>query len=280
MIEVTDLEVRSLDLDHLDLYWKILDTDEDLERYSFFILRSTDGFGGPFEEIAGPFDNTFQFRDPNVQRLHKWRKYYYQIKVVHKDSGDETITDAQWLKAAPDRIAMELQRRFFLKLREFTGRKCLLFQRKTFGQRCPHCFVKGPRGNTTGRQTMQNCKTCYDTTYVGGYNNPIVVYVQFDPAPTMPQLTDTREQAPVLTSGRTGAFPPVSPRDMIVEAENRRWRVEGVPSTEKLRAKIHQELKVLELERPDIRYSIPIPADALADPSPPREFTRPMDIGA
>jgi hypothetical protein len=280
VITVHDIVVRSFDLDHLDLFWKIADTDEILERYSFYILRSVDGAEGPFEQIAGPVDNENRFRDPEVNLLHKWRTYFYKIRVVNKDdSSDDHTYGPEWLRAKPDRIALEIQRRMYLVLKEKNGRPMLLFPAYTSGQRCPVCRDTGPMGNTIGRATQQNCETCFDMGYVGGFATPIIMFAQIDPSPVQPQQIDIAERAAVNTTGRTGAYPPISPKDMIVAPENRRWQVEKVPTTTKLGATVHQELVLAEIPRSDVRYKTPANLDLLDKFAPPRSFTRPMSLG-
>ena len=141
MIHITTLKVRSYDLDHLDLFWEIPVSDEIIEDYNFFILRSIDGAGGPYRQISGPFFNTFLFRDPDVHLLHKWREYFYRIKVVNRSTGDEEQSTPARLEAEPDLIAMEIRRRETLLFQEFAGRKALLYPQLTFGQRCRHCWT-------------------------------------------------------------------------------------------------------------------------------------------
>lgn len=279
MISVTDIKVTSFDIDHLDIYWKIADTDESLDRYSIYMLRSIDGQEGPFTAIAGPFDNTFRFRDPDVNRLFRWRTYFYKLRVVHKQSGEEHFYGPAFLQASPDLIALEIQRRAFMTFQEFNGRKALLYPALTFGQRCPDCYDHNSSGNTIGRETQQNCKTCYDMQFVGGFATPILVYIQMDPSPTSNQLIDVAEKAEDMTSGRAGPFPQLNPKDMIIEGENVRWMVETCRSTQKNRATLHQEFNVRRIGEGDIRYAVPVVLDPMTQFSPAREFTRPMTLG-
>jgi len=280
MIEVTSILVQSFDLDHLDLFWELDTQDsERIEEYDFFVLRSIDGAGGPYHRLAGPFYNTYRFRDGDVHRLYKWRDYYYRIKVVHRSTGATKEFGPQWLQAAPDRIALEIQRREYVLFKEFAGRLVFHFPQLTFGQRCKHCWDRGVRGNYIGRSVQQNCSTCFDTTFVGGFSKPMGIYMQIDPSPEAIQRTDLKEHQFSMTTARTVMFPPIKPKDMIVEAENRRWIVEKVSFTEKKRHKIRQELEMREYPRDDIKYSLPISAD-VRDLSidPERELTRPMDL--
>lgn len=276
MITVTKLYVRSFSLDYLDIFWEIPDTDEELEGYDFYILRSIDGAAGPFNAIAGPFYNTYTFRDPGVHQLHRWRNHYYKIRVINRATDDVQEFGPVWLQAEPDLLGLEIQRRESLLLQEFTGRVAFLFPALTFGQRCKSCYDMGPKGNSLGRSTHQNCASCFDTTYVGGFAKPIRIYLQIDPAPKSVQRTDIEEHQFVFTTARTSAFPPIKPKDMIVEAENRRWLVNEVPLTEKLRSPVRQEMKLWELPKDDIKFKVPVNFALDAHYSPRREMTRPM----
>jgi len=278
MIEVTSILVRSYDLDHLDLFWELnSQMQEAIEEYDFFILRSIDGFAGPYQQVAGPFYNTYQYRDPDVHRLHKWRDYFYKLKLVHRASGRVREYGPESLRAPPDRIALEIQRRECLLWREFAGRSVFLYPKLTFGQRCRHCWDEGSRGNTIGRAVQSNCATCYDTTFVGGFAYPIEIYAQIDPHPKGLQRTDLKEHQYEVTTARTIAYPPIKPGDMIVEAENKRWLVESpVSHTEKKRAVIRQELKLSLYSPDDIKHSVPVNADLQRLHNSKRSMTRPM----
>lgn len=279
MIQVTSIQVRSYELDFLDVSWNLNEQSEErIEEYDFFILRSIDGAAGPYRQIAGPFYNTFQFRDGNVQRLHKWRNFFYKIRWVHRESGRAQEAGPAMLEAPADRIALEIRRRENLLFREFAGRIVFHFPRLTFGQRCKACWDLGSRGNTIGRATQQGCPTCFGTTFVGGYATPMAIWVQFDPSPNQPQRTDLKEHQFIQTTARTTFFPPIKAKDMIVEAEDRRWWVERVSYTEKHRAKIRQELVLSEIPKDDIRESVPINADLLMEHVGKKAMKRPMDL--
>ena len=87
------------------------------------------------------------------------------------------------------------------------------------------------------------------------------------------------ERQPSDTHARTLSFPPISPRDIIVESENRRWRVVNVVTTQRLRAVVHQELQLHEIARSDIEYSLPLALDATqVRPAASRNFSNPQNL--
>jgi hypothetical protein len=281
MLTFTRLVARSYDLDHIDLFWEIEDSTDEVDRWSFFVLRSVDGPAGPFTQIAGPADNLFQLRDPDVNQLHNWRRYFYMIRAVHKDTAEQGEIGPVTLEQEPDLVTLELRRRFNLMLQEFNGIRVVIFPALTSGFRCPTCFDRGSNSRrSTGRQLSQNCPTCFDMTFVGGFGAPISAWMQLDPETKSVQRTDTAERSQTETSARVSAFPPLKPKDMIVDVDNMRWQVERLTSTKKLRAVVHQEPILHAIPKSDVRYRAPINIDLFQRFGPDREYTRPMSLGA
>ena len=277
MLEVTNIEVSSFDLDHLDLSWEIETTSEDPQDYDFYVLRAGSPLG-PYTALAGPLVDIYIYRDVQVGLLHQWRNLYYRIRLVHRQTG-ETLEfpedDGASLSARPPLDVLDIRRQEYILFKEHIGRTCWLFKRRTFGMRCPNCHIE-----YMDRRSRSNCPTCYDTSYVGGYHYPIECLVQIDPSPKSDQLTSLEKTEVINTTGRSLAFPPVDPTDIIVESDNRRWRVRVSSPTERLRAVGHQELQLHAVIPGDVEYTLPVDVD-LDDVSvsPPREFVNPQTPG-
>lgn len=281
MIQVTKINVRSFNLDQLDVFWEISpvaapqdeSTPHEIYDYDFFVL-SSEAAMGPYEVIGGPFRDVYNFRDNTVHLLHKWRQYYYKIRVVHRVSGDVAeFGPASSYEPEPDLIAAEIIRQEDLLFREFVGRKCVLFPARTFGPSCS-CFDP-----YTNRRTRSQCKLCFGTGWMGGFMSPVLVYVQIDPFPKNSQTSSLQEVMPNDTVGRMISFPPVAPRDILVESENKRWRVLRVTPTQRLRSTVRQELQLHEIPKADIEYGLPINLDSKSlAPSAERNFTNPQNI--
>ena len=213
---------------------------------------------------------------------HRWRQLYYKIKSVEKADTDNVImSEAFTFHADPPLDALEMQRLERIVWEEYAGRRCLIFPARTFGQRCGNCF-DGPekgKGHTSQRR-RSHCITCYDTGFVRGYLDPIEIFIQVDPSPKSVQPLDFAERQQVDTSARLPNFPLVKPKDIIIEAENRRWRVVRVSQTERLRSVVHQELTLHEITKGDIEFQLPVRIDNLRDyePSPGRNFTVPQNL--
>jgi len=281
MIEVTKLIVRSFTLDYLDLFWEISpvagpsveNKPHEIYDYDFYILRSEAPMG-PFEQIGGPFRDTYSFRDSRVNLMHKWRTMYYKIRIIHRPTGEvyETpSTNSQ--DPEPDLIANEVNRQEDVLFREFIGRRSWLFPVRTFGPVCT-CIDR-----VLGRRTRSNHSLCFGTGWLGGYMHPVQIFIQLDPNSKQTNLNSLQEQQPSNTIARMISFPPVSPRDVIVESENKRWRVVSVTTTQRLRSVLHQEISLHEIPRGDIEYDLPVNIDSRThEPSAVRNFTNPQNV--
>jgi hypothetical protein len=265
---ITSVTVTAYALDRIIVNWEIADTTEEVHSYYFSIKRS-ESPGGPWDILVTQIEDRYSFTDGEVDLRDKWRKFYYKVVLEKKDGSETYESDAATLVAPVDLIAAEIQRRERLYFEEFVGRRALLYPRRSFGQRC-HCYDP-----VTGQTERSMCMECFSTGYIRGYLNPIVIPVQFDPSAKTVQLMPDAENQQVVTVARTTAFPEIKPRDIIIEAENRRWRVLQVTPTERLRAVVHQEIQVTEIVPGDIEFRLPIvDSTVLANAASQKNFNR------
>jgi len=93
MLRVTKFVTRTFDLDHVDLFWEIAEfgwAQDVITAYEFPVLRS-EGPEGPWDPLSPAFKDTYHFRDFSPNLLHKWRRLYYRLRIVHLASGEELI---------------------------------------------------------------------------------------------------------------------------------------------------------------------------------------------
>ena len=281
MISVTKIEASSFDLDHVNVFWEIgpvpgpmRDTDpHSIFEYQFFVLRS-DAMMGPYTLIAGPLRDQYSLRDIQVSLLHGWRDLFYKIKVLHVPTGESVeFGPASLTIPEPDLIAAEIIRQEDVLFREFIGRKCWLFPARTFGP-CCSCYDVH-----LGRRTRSGHALCFDTGFLGGFLLPVEVFVQIDPPGKNVQATPLVELQAGDAAARMISFPPVNPKDILVESENVRWKVIRVSYTQRLRSTVHQELVLHAIPKGDIEFNIPIRVDPHnIGPSAERNFTNPSNL--
>lgn len=253
MLELVSLKAKIERLNVIAVSWEIKDTDDDLGAFHFTLGRSNSP-GGPFESIAGTMTNVYQFFDKTQQMKSNYRKFYYRLTITDSRTQEKLQSQVVAPEAQPDFFLLEIRRRNDLYLRRFVGVPSAILIAKTFGQRCKTCW-----DTVKMRQRSSNCRTCFNIGYVGGYFPQINTYTNFSPNPELVQLLETGEMDTNNTNMWMSSFPLLSPRDIIVEFPlNKRWRVVTVGKTERLRATSRQIAQVVEVNRNDVEYLLPV----------------------
>jgi len=274
-LQVTELKCRSLDVDRHELSWCVVDTQEDVHDYLFQVFRSQSP-EGPFEKISESFEDRYFFIDDRVPPVDKFQVLQYKLQVTQKSTGDTKDFGPVARAAEPDLIASYIRKAEYTLLTQVIGRQVWFFPRRTFGQRCPSCW-----DYTLGQKKRSRCLDCYDTGYLRGYLDPIELWVQIDPGTKNYQLQSQQKDEQSQVTARTTYYPPIKPGDLLVELENKRWRVITVTPSERLRATVKQEMTIREVQRTDVEYRLPLNLDrALKDvqASPGRMFSNPHNL--
>lgn len=267
-LAITNLKARSLDVDRKEVTWEISDTQEDVHDFSFRVFRS-ESPEGPWLPVSEPFEDRYIFVDSRVPVGDKYRQLWYQLRCTHKASSSVETFGPAVHEPDPDLVAQYIRRHELTVLTQVTGRQVWLFKKRTFGQRCSSCFDA-----ETHKTIRSNCPDCFNTGFLRGYMDPIEMWMQIDPE---------SEKQEGQTTGRTSFYPVVRPGDLIVEAENKRWKVVGVLISERLRAPVKQDMSLDPISDSDIEYRLPVNiSEALRDiqPSPGRMFTLPHDLNS
>tara|TARA_B100000131_G_scaffold221323_1_gene212806 strand:+ start:549 stop:1448 length:900 start_codon:yes stop_codon:yes gene_type:complete len=281
VIKVSDIRVRSFDVDYLDIYWELEPAFEDLYNYEFTVERSDNEFG-PYVAITNPIVDRYHVRDTTVRgRYTYYTKIYYRISVRNKGTGEVAVYPERGgakLAAKPDLAALEMARLNNLRLKEFSGRKIWIFPKKKHGQRCGLCY-----DTTTSRKLRSQCPNCFDTTWVGGYHAPVETYGMIVSPNEQTIHANFGNVENENTSLMLGNYPEVFEGDLIVEAENIRWRVaSSISKVKKARSLVRQQLALHRIPKGDIEYKIPVnlteqeTRDLIA--SPERNYTNPHTL--
>lgn len=246
----TTVHVKCSEPDYMDISWSFDNGKYDSLSYTYTVERS-ESPAGPYDTVAGPMRDRYSARDYIAPRKRVWRSLYYRISA---EGPEGTVTSEPTLCGPrPPLDGLEMTRLHNVLLREYVGRQCAVLSIRTFGDRCHTCY-----DNLTGRRTMSSCKTCWNTGFLRGYHKPILAYIQIDPSDKA--QTNGRElvSEQVFANSRMGIYPIIKPRDIIVEREGNKWRVNSVRQTERLRSPIHQEVSLTLIPPGDIEYKIPL----------------------
>jgi hypothetical protein len=275
VIEITDLKVRSWSIRWLDISWTVEENLEDAQDYRLRVERSESEFSD-FIPVSSEFQASLTtFRDGSVHLTDKWLKYYYRLRLRDIRDDSTSYSEVASLGPRPPLYALEIIRRHYMILREKSGRKVLVFPRKTSGQRCPTCWDA-----IQHRSMKSNCPTCHGTTYSQAYLSPVVGRVQIDPSPRANQYSTTPGMTQnVITTGRCIPYPDIKPNDLLVEAENIRWSVVSIKTYRVLQYPVKLELVLARVDPTDAEMNVEVDWD-IEEPSPAREFTNPHNIEA
>lgn len=276
-LQVYDLKVRSLDIDRKEVTWAVNSGQEDILDYRFVVLRS-ESPEGPFEQVSPVFEDRYIFIDARIPQGDKFRALYYKLRVTKKTDNTWVDSSSVTQQAAPDLVAMAIRRQEMTLFTQVIGRQVWLFKKRSFGMRCKGCW-----DSVMGRKIREKCLDCFDTGFLRGFHNPMEVWLQIDPASKAQQNNPQQIMQTVMTTARMSYYPEVAPGDVIVEAENKRWSIEKVTPSERLRAVIKQELVIHQIATTDIEYKLPIRhTELLRDiqPSPARMFENATDLNS
>jgi len=250
MLEIYDVKVNFYNIKYLTVSWKIKPTTEDISLYTFSVKRAQSP-DGPFNEIK-TLSEQFVYHDTDINLEHKYREFYYKIRVYETaDPSNYLESDFAYLPNKPDVYAAEIIRRNNLLLKNYVGVECYIYIIKTYGQLCANCF-----DYVKHRRRTSDCPVCFHTSYVGGYFGPIISRVNFNPSQKMIQQSGF-EMMPDNTAAWMSNYPPLKPKDVIIENGSRRWRVVEQSQTEKKRIPVHQMLQLSQINRTDIEYQLP-----------------------
>lgn len=268
-----DIIIRSFERDWLDIFWDVIGHYDPMQ-YEFRVLRS-EGPAGPFEPMTGYMLNRNHLRDNVITLIHKIRHLYYVVDMRNRQTSAVQRFGPVTLSADPDLVGMELIRQTRMEIRFGSGRIAWLFPVRTMGMRCRACY-----DSISGIRFRSQCVDCLDSGFAGGYWAPIESEMDISESDEEETHTDNDKIAQVNTTARMSNFPPAKPGDLIVTAENERYKVEKVTAGEHRRAAYEQDLLLHAIPRGDIEYRIPLPIVDLKNfnPNPdPRIETLPTD---
>ena len=244
---------------HVLIQWNVEDKESALGGID--ILRSQSE-AGPFNVIAtlGSSEYSYSDAEPNLLGLN--RKYWYIVKANSVYSESEFVlsspkTYEYELKGHRAKVARKARRDLKVQLERLNGVPIVILKRKTFGPRCTKCF-----NPITNDVLYSHCNTCYGTTYVDGYHDPIYTFGKIDPVAVQETIGTSGPNQSAMTGLTIVDYPVVEINDIVIESKtNRRFKVLRKIQSESSRVLVHQDLQISELSRAGIEYDIPVRLD-------------------
>ncbi len=196
------------------------------ERVNIFRSESLDG---PWEPIAEDITGKEYYHDWKARMRNPNITIYYKLTGYVTDGGSppdtEDIKDSgvEYFRYEADAIAQEMIRHNNLTLQFYSGFKCQVLIKKTWGPKCVACYDSVLSANTSSA-----CEVCFNTKFAGGFYNPILTYIAF-----MENGQDLKDLGVITTSPDIRPFwttntPELKKGDVFIDNKNVRWKIEVI----------------------------------------------------
>ena len=196
-----------------------------------------------------------RFTNTESRETSRDRSENYVVEAILPSGQSFRSFQTTWVNKRRSKLeimASEIQRREYLLMSKFTGVKSYLFKAKYFGLRCPRCW------NPAQEKVMDDkCPVCYDTSWQGGYFDPVPVFLQYEPSPQNGTPTYYGILEPNQIGAWTISVPEINVRDVVIRSGD--WNVYSVirnNSTELQATPVRQMLTLTQLSRNDIENEL------------------------
>ena len=191
--------------------------------------------------------------DYTAQEYSKFRNGYYKVEAILLQQGGAKVQapPVTWRGIRHSWVelrANEIQRRESLLLKRFTGVKSYLFKKRMYGLRCKDCW--DPISETV---TKDHCRSCFGTSFEGGYYPPIPILAQFEPTPSGLMKTYFGKFEPNQIGAWMVSLPELSQDDVLIRTGD--WvvyKVAQVQTTELQAQPVRQIVQLTQLAKRDI----------------------------
>ena len=258
-MRVFETQALLLPREGVHVQWGMEPENTDLTTVEVELQRS-ESPAGPFVALH-VFDptTTFAWTDRTVPWRSKNMEIYYRLVGREKTTGDVVYTSCAFgFQGRLPMDALEIIRQHNILLRGVNGHKpktgihCTLYKRRNFGARCPYCTDA-----MTLRVVISQCRMCAGTGFAEkGYYTPIAIDISFQIHPRVLQLSNLGKSEENETTAFMTNFPILYPGDMIVEPNEKHWRVRNTEVTERNRTVVHQLLRLRQLDHNDVEYEV------------------------
>lgn len=220
---------------------------------NYNVYRST-SINGLYIKINKVLIDSNRYEDTSIG-INPNTLYWYKVSTV-ATFFDGTTSESKL--SEPVTYKVRNDNKWFNKMNERnmwilknTGVLMDLYTRKTTGEKCPDCWDE-----IRGQSINPKCEKCFGTTFVGGYEPAVQLYVRQKPAP---------QQLDIITQGYSINSTPglwtissikLHNRDLLINPEGRIFSITSANISHAAGFYFHQELQAKEIDPNDIRYKI------------------------
>ncbi len=258
MLTPTSLTLATYDISSITVSWQFEPTTESVLNYKVDIYRAeTPGVSGigEYDIIAsGISANSYSYQDTTVSGLTTPnRTWFYKILVKNNlTSATKLYPDTpSYFKCTPDYIAKNIIASKKLSLDKKVTRRMYLIKKYELGTRCTNCW-----DSILFRTTKANCDVCKGSGFITGYYDAIAFNATISAAPKYNQIMVWGNWSMSDRILYTIGYPPMKPKDVIIDDTNTRWLVGQVRTIEFKGYVVEQQVQLVYIQPDDIIYNI------------------------
>lgn len=230
-----------------------------------FDLERSGGPAGPWEPVATGLVDRYAYFDElaqpegsdpvEVARLNQFRFFqavYHRVTARAGSAASSTVYEfGPEARGKVGGMRRKAARDLRIGLVKYSKMQCVLLKRRAWGPRCTACYDPRTKAATRG-----GCRTCYGTSFTGGFWNPVSIPARRQgPKSTGTQgepKSDVKKLRLVVPD-----FPQVDVGDVIVSLRSgERYRVDAETETDVQEEPMYQSVAVTELDRSDVLYQL------------------------
>lgn len=256
MLILDYLTVTTYDGSSLNISWDFRPDISLISDYKVNIYRAE----APISDInqydliaSGISANQYMYIDSSVaQLLDIDRSWFYKLGIY--EATNSGIISYQPEQAAylknelPDKIFRRIIKQKNLTLK-FSGRNFKVVKKRTWGTHCPDCW-----DISLQRCTNPNCITCLGTGWINGYYDPISIKGMKNSSPKLNQINMFGEWKTSDSLLYILGFPPLKPKDIIIDDNNHLWTIVQVRTIERLGYIIEQIAQIASISQDELLY--------------------------
>jgi len=263
-LKFKSLSVYVLSIEHfprIRVIWDLEKTSQDLRYLKFFVDRGESA--DSLQQISGAIahDALREYVDETPILSDNTKTYYYRVRAVEflGETPVQTFySEPSTWEGNLDLVGLYVVEEHLFALRYVYGVPAFIYKKIRDGAYCPNCFDP-----ILKRVTKSNCKVCFGTGMLGGYYPAIPVWMSFEPDPKITQVAEFGLRDVSQTDVQFVNYPLLSPDDVILEVKQGKfWKVSSVRYPQKNRTTMLQFLRLNQIDRSDVEYSINIPDEA------------------
>ncbi len=250
------------------IQWTI-DDARDSGIYSTTIFRAG-GPDGPWELLATGLADQYAYYDkfeapvevltniylkPNQLRM--FRNYYYKVEVTTPTGVVLTALDEvgpllqnRKLEGVRRKAIRDLER----QLKIYNGTAAALLKKRVWGTRCKDCWSP-----VTKEVVRAGCRSCWGTSFLGGYWAPTLVYARRGAMESSTAITSDNKSDANQVRIWMRDLPAMERDDIVVFLEDqKRYRIDRQLQTEMKLVAVHQVFTAQEIPHDNIIYKLPV----------------------